>query len=165
LEQSYRCPGKGAGGCGGLSRAAGPIDAHITALVIADHQRIASTMVEQLPPWPRDQELREYLARIETSTREYEAGRYAAEQYFPSLARMEASVAALRREQRQHAVRQDARRAVVEDLGREWTRPGFSMEQKQAAIAQTLTAVVIAPAGKGVRFHTDQITPIYQEER
>jgi site-specific DNA recombinase len=164
LEQSYRCPGTGAGGCGGVARAAGPIDAHITALVIADHQRIASTKVEQLPPWPRERELTDYLTRIETSTREYEAGRYAAERYFPSLARMEASVAALRREQRQYAARRDARQAVVADLGREWTRPGFSMEQKQAAIAQTLTAVVIAPAGKGVRFHTDQITPIYREE-
>lgn len=164
LEQTYRCPGRGAGGCGGVSRVAGPIDEFITALVIADHERIESVRFEELPPWPKEGELADLEARIEQSTRQYEAGQYSAERYFPSLARMETSVANLRREQRKYASRRDARRTVVANLAKEWKRPDFTIEQQQAAIAETLTAVVIAPAGKGVRFHHDQLTPIYRQE-
>jgi site-specific DNA recombinase len=38
------------------------------------------------------------------------------------------------------------------------------MEQKQAAIAQTLEAVIIKPSGKGTRFHPDQIVPVFRTE-
>ena len=37
------------------------------------------------------------------------------------------------------------------------------MEQKQAAIAQTLTAVIIKPIGRGGKFHPDQIVPVFHE--
>jgi site-specific DNA recombinase len=37
------------------------------------------------------------------------------------------------------------------------------MEQKQAAIAQTLSAVILHPAGRGGQFHPDQITPVFRE--
>jgi site-specific DNA recombinase len=37
------------------------------------------------------------------------------------------------------------------------------MEQKQAAIAETLTAVIIKPTGRNVRFHPDHIVPVFRE--
>jgi site-specific DNA recombinase len=37
---------------------------------------------------------------------------------------------------------------VVENLAEEWDKPSFTMEQKQAAIAQTLTAVIVKPASR-----------------
>jgi hypothetical protein len=37
------------------------------------------------------------------------------------------------------------------------------MEQKQAAIAETLTAVVIKPVGRNVRFHPDHIVPVFRQ--
>ncbi|TCO64987.1 recombinase-like zinc beta ribbon protein [Actinocrispum wychmicini] len=164
LIPTYRCPSKGAGGCAGVGRVAEPIDAYIKALVIADQQRIESRKVEELPPWSKEKELAGYLSRIEESIRRYEAGQVSAENHFPSLARMEAQVAELRREQRRYDAQVDARRSFVANLADEWEKPTFTMEQKQAAIAKSLTAVVINPAGKGVRFHPDQITPVWREE-
>lgn len=157
-------PIKGQGGCGSLARAAAPIDAYITALVIADHQRIASLKVEELPPWPKEKELAELQGRIDEAIRRYEVGEYSAEHHFPSLARMETTLAGLRREQRKYNARQDARKNVIANLTEEWEKPSFTMEQRQAAIARTLTAVVIGVAGKGVRFHPDQLTPIFRQE-
>jgi hypothetical protein len=77
---------------------------------------------------------------------------------------MEAIEAELRREQRQYAGRQQARRHAVANLADEWEKPDFTMEQKQAAIGETLTAIVIKPAGKGYRFHPDQIVPVFRQE-
>lgn len=105
------------------------------------------------------------MKRIAESTRRYEAGAYPAEDYFPSLSRMEAARADLRREQSRYAKRQDARQAAFANLAEEWDKPSFAMELKQAAISKSLSAVVIAPAGKGARFHPDQITPIFQPEQ
>lgn len=138
LVDIYRCPAKGQGGCSGVSRVAAPIEAYVKALVIAEQRKIESRKVEQLPPWPKEKELEELETRIAESTRQYESGQYSAERYFPSLARMETSVANLVREQRKYAARQDARRAVIANLEQEWDKPDFTLEQKQAAIAQTL---------------------------
>ena len=63
---------------------------YIKALVIAEQQKIQFRKLEDVPPWPKAQELADLQARIEESTRRYEAGTYSAERYFPSLARMEA---------------------------------------------------------------------------
>jgi len=160
----YRCQAKGAGGCGGIARVAEPIDKYITALVIAEHQRIESLRVDELPPWPKDKELANVEKLIKESTLRYEAGQYEAEDYFPSIARMEITRANLRREKRKYDSRQDAQKKVIANLAEEWNKPSFTMEQKQAAIARSLTAVVIGPANKGVRFHPDQLTPIFRDE-
>jgi hypothetical protein len=48
---------------------------------------------------------------------------------------------------------------VVANLAEEWDKPDFTLEQKQTAIAQTLSAVILHSGGRGVRFHPDQITP------
>lgn len=53
---------------------------------------------------------------------------------------------------------------AVANLTEEWNDPMFTMEQKQAAIAQSLTTVIIKPAGKGVRFHHDQIVPVWRQD-
>ena len=61
---------------------------------------------------------------------------------------MEAVETELRREQRQYEGRQQARRHAVANLAEEWAKPDFTMEQKQAAIGETLSAIIIKPAGK-----------------
>jgi hypothetical protein len=38
------------------------------------------------------------------------------------------------------------------------------MEQKQAAIGETLTAVIIEPTGKGRRFDPEQIIPVFRQD-
>lgn len=160
----YRCQSKGAGGCGSVARVAGPINEYVKTLVVAEQKKVELRKVEQLPPWPKARELADLLGRIEESARRYEAGTYSAERYFPSLARMETQEAELRREKRKYEARQEARKITVVDLDLKWDDPDFTTEQRQAAIAKTLTAVVILPAGKGGRFHPDQIKPVFREE-
>ena len=159
----YRCPAKGQGGCGSLSRLAAPVNEYIKALVIAEQQKIQFRKLEDLPPWPKSQELADLQQRIDESTRRYEAGEFSAERYWPSLARMEASEAELKRERRQYEGRYQSRRRAIANLAEEWDKPDFTMEQKQAAIAETLTAVIIKPVGRGVPFHPDHIVPVFRE--
>jgi len=164
LEECYRCPEKGAGGCGSLVRLAAPVNEYIKALVIAEQQKIEFRKLEDLPPWPKSQELADLQARIEESQRHYEKGMISAQRHFSSLARMEADEAELLREKRRYEGRQQARKHAVANLAEEWDKPDFTMEQKQAAIAQTLEAVIIKPVGRGGRFHPDQIVPVFRTE-
>jgi site-specific DNA recombinase len=164
LEEFYRCPGKGQGGCGSVTRIAAPVNDYVKALVIAEQQRIQFRKLDDLPPWPKTRELADLQTRINDQQRSYEKGLISAERHFPSLARMEADEVGLKREKRQYEGRQQSRRQVVANLAEEWEKPEFTMEQKQAAVAQTLTAVVIKPSGKGGRFHPDQIVPVFREE-
>ena len=145
----YRCPAKGQGGCGSLSRLAAPVNEYIKALVIAEQQKIEFRKLEDLPPWPKAQELADLQARIDESTRRYEKGQLSSERYWPSLARMEADEAELKRERRQYEGQQQRRMRAVANLAEEWDKPDFTMEQKQAAIGATLTAVIIKPVGRG----------------
>jgi hypothetical protein len=132
--------------------------------VIAEQQKIQFRLLDDLPPWSKVQELTELQKRINEQQQHFETGDISAERHFPSLARMEAAEAELKRERRQYEGRQQARRHAVADLADEWDKPDFTMEQKQAAIAQTLTAVVIKPSGRGSRFHHDQIAPVFRED-
>ena len=156
------CPAKGFGGCGSVTRLAAPVNEYIKALVIAEQQKIQFRKLEDLPPWPKAQELAELQARIEESQRHYEKGMISAQRHFSSLARMEADEAELLREKRRYEGRQQARKHAVANLAEEWDKPDFTMEQKQAAIAQTLEAIIIKPSGKGTRFHPDQIVPVFR---
>ena len=58
----------------------------------------------------------------------------------------EAKEATLRAAKRRYEAKRQARQDSAANLGVEWNRPGFTLEQKQAAIAQSLTAVIIHPA-------------------
>jgi site-specific DNA recombinase len=102
------------------------IEEYVKALVIAEQQKIQFRKLEDLPPWPKAQELSDLQERIEESTRRYEAGAYTAERYFPSLARMEAREAELKRERRQYEGRYQARRNVIVNLAEEWDKPDLA---------------------------------------
>jgi DNA invertase Pin-like site-specific DNA recombinase len=161
----YTCRAKGMGGCGGIARLAEPIDEYITALVIAEHnRRIKLRKPANLPPWPKEQELADLQQRIEESTAEYEAGRYSSERYFPSLARMEAREAVLKREKRAYEARQHTQKSEAINLAEIWNEPDFTLEQKQAAIAKSLTAVIVLPSKKGARFNPSLLKPVWREE-
>jgi DNA invertase Pin-like site-specific DNA recombinase len=164
LEEFYRCPAKGQGGCGTLTRIAEPVNVFIKALVIAEQQKIEFRKLEDLPPWPKAQELADLQTRINEQQQNFELGNISGGRHFPALARMEAAEAELKREKRQYEGRQQARKNAVANLAEEWEKPDFTMEQKQAAIGETLTAVIINPAGKGQRFHPDQIIPVFRQD-
>ncbi len=165
MEEIYRCPSKGEGGCGGVSRSAGPVNAYIKALVIAEQQTIQFRKIEELPPWPKAQDLATLQSRINEQQRQFELGNITAGRHFPSLARMEAAESDLKAEQRRYEGQQKVRRNTIANLAEEWNKPNFTMEQKQAAIAETLTALIIKPSGKGRHpFNPDLIVPVFREE-
>jgi DNA invertase Pin-like site-specific DNA recombinase len=163
VQECYRCKGKGQGGCGGMVKLAEPVEKYIKALVIAEQQKVQFRRLEDLPPWPKEQELAGLQARINEQQANYEMGRISGERHFSSLARMEAQEAKLKRDKRQYEGQQQASRQVVANLAVEWEKPDFTLEQKQAAIAQTLTAIILKPSGPGVKFHPDQIVLVFRE--
>jgi site-specific DNA recombinase len=57
LVEAYRCPAKGHGGYGSVSRLAAPVNEYVKALMIAEQQKIQFRKLEDLPPWPKAQEL------------------------------------------------------------------------------------------------------------
>lgn len=161
-EEFYVCPAKGQGGCGGLSRAAAPIHEYIKALVIKDQQRTHLEKVEDLPPWPKAGELAGLQKRINDTQTEFEKGKakVSAARHYASIARMEADEAALLRESRSYERQRQSRIHRIADLGTAWEDPEFTLEQKQAAIAESLIAIIVKPGARGARFHPDQIVPI-----
>jgi site-specific DNA recombinase len=163
VQERYRCPSKGNGGCGGVMKLAAPVEEYVKALVIAEQQKIQGLKLKDVPPWPKAQELADLQKRINEQQENYEMGRISGERHFSSLARMEAAEAKLKREKRQYEGWQRERRQVVANLAEEWDKPDFTMEEKQAAIAKTLTAVILHPSGRGGRFHPDQITPVFRD--
>jgi hypothetical protein len=70
----YKCPPKGFGGCGRVSRTAAPIDEHITALVLMEQSKIQLRKLEEVPPWDGEAELKAVLAQIKETTEAYEGG-------------------------------------------------------------------------------------------
>jgi DNA invertase Pin-like site-specific DNA recombinase len=164
MEEYYRCPTKGQGGCATVTRIADPVNTYIKALVIAEQQTIGFRKLEDLPLWPKAQALTDLQERINEQQRQFESGNISPGRHFPSLARMEATEADLKAEKRRYEGQQKVRKNAVANLAEEWEKPDFTMEQKQAAIAETLTAVIIKRVGKGVRFHPDQIVPVFRQD-
>nr|ASV46832.1 integrase [uncultured bacterium] len=161
----YKCPQKGLGGCGRVSRTAAPIDELITTLVLMEQSTIQLCKLEDLPPWDGEADLKTVLAQIKETTQAYEDGMILGSRYFPMLARFEAKESTLRAAKRRYEEKRQARIEAAADLGTEWNRPGFTLEQRQAAIAKSLTAVIIHPAPHpGAKFTPDQITPVWRQD-
>jgi hypothetical protein len=85
--------------------------------------------------------------------------------YFPLIEDLEADERKLRAEKRKYDARREARSVSVQNIEAEWNKPGFTLEQKQAAIAKSITAVIIHPApSHGARFSPDQISIVWKQE-
>ncbi|GAA3846994.1 recombinase family protein [Saccharothrix violaceirubra] len=161
----YKCPPPGFGGCGRVSRTCAPIDRYITALVLAEQSRIQLGRADELPPWGREAELKAVTDQIKESTTAYKKKLISGGRYFPLMASLEADESKLRAEKRKYEAKRQARVSRAANLEAEWSRPDFTLEQKQAAIARSLTAVIIHPAPHpGARFTPDQITPVWRED-
>lgn len=162
---NYRCPPKGNGGCGSVSRNGTPIDEYVTTLVLMEQSKIALRKIEELPPWDKEGELNEVLTQISQTTAAFKARQISGGRYFPLLEYLESEERRLKAEKRKYEARRQARAEAAADLRTEWNRPEFTLEQKQAAIAKSITAVVIHPAPHpGAKFHPDQISVIWREE-
>lgn len=159
----YACRAKGDGGCGGCSRIGAEVDRYITALVIEEHQQKRFQKSEELPPWNREDELDAVQTQIEEATTAYKKRQISGGRYYPLLEELEQVERSLRAEKAKHAADQHAQRVAIEDLEEKWKDPEFTLEQRQAAIAKSLVAVVIEPARPGERFDPSKIRPIWRE--
>ena len=161
----YRCPPKGMGGCGGVARSGQPVDDYVTELVLTEQSRIAVRKLTELPPWDREADLQATIAQIKEATENYKARKISGGRYFPLLQDLENEERKLKADKRRYEARRQSRIEAAADLRVEWNRPGFTLEQKQAAIARSIAAVVIHSAPRqGAKFHPDQITIVWADE-
>ncbi len=162
----YACRDKREGGCGGCSRIGTKVDAYITALVIADHQRVQLREIGELPEWDKEDELNALREQLQEITAAYKARKIKGTRYFTLLEELEAEERQLEAEQRRHQTARVQRMEGIADLAEKWKDPSFTLDQRQAAIAQSLKAVVIYPTTPGQRqFDPSLIEPIWNEDR
>lgn len=161
----YHCRAKSEGGCGGCSRNGADVDRYITELVIQDHERRSFRKIEDLPPWNRESELGALRQQIAELTEEYKKRRISGGRYFALLEDLETEERKLVNERKRHEAQRQSQRAAVADLRARWSDPSFTLEQRQAAVAESLIAVVINPVGLGSAFFDpSKIEPIWRDE-
>ncbi|TDU05850.1 DNA invertase Pin-like site-specific DNA recombinase [Streptomyces sp. 846.5] len=160
----YWCRSKEEGGCGGCSRLGSSVDEYITELVIQDHERASLKSIEELPPWGKEEALRSVRTKINELTQQYRADRITGGRYFPLLEELESDERALLAERRKYDSARESRMSAVTDLRERWADEKFLLEQRQGAVAESLIAVEIHPAGAGSKiFDPSKITPIWRD--
>jgi DNA invertase Pin-like site-specific DNA recombinase len=158
----YWCRSKPDGGCGGCSRLGAEVDRYITELVIQDHERASLRVIEELPPWDKDTALQTIRTKIAELGQQYRTDQISGARYFPLLSELESDERVLLNERQQHESARSRRMAAVGDLRARWDNEAFTLEQRQAAIAESLIAVVIHPIGGGKKtFDPSKIEPIW----
>jgi len=161
----YHCRGRSEGGCGGCSRIGWEVDRYITELVIQDHERRSFRKVEELPPWGGETELGDLQQQIAELTAEYKKRRISGGRYFSLLEDLEAEERKLINERKRHEAHRQSQRAAVANLRAKWEDPAFTLDQRQAAVAESLVAVIIHPVGlSSTRFDPAKIEPVWREE-
>ncbi|GAA1259925.1 recombinase family protein [Sphaerisporangium rubeum] len=162
----YACRDKTEGGCGGCARIAEKVDEYITALVIADHQRVQFREIGELPEWDKEDDLTAIRGQLQEITTAYKERRIKGSRYFTLLEELEAEERRLEADQRRHQTARVRRTEGVANLAEKWKDPNFTLDQRQAAIAQSLQAVVIHPTRPGQRhFDPNLIEPIWKIDR
>ncbi|WP_042370296.1 recombinase family protein [Streptacidiphilus neutrinimicus] len=164
-EHYYSCRSKEEGGCGGCSRAGEPVDRYITELVIQDHERASLRAVEELPGWDRHEDLQAVRDKIRELTDQYRANAISGSRFFPLLQALEDDERALLAERKKIDSLRTRRMTAVADLRQKWKDPDFTLDQRQAAISESLIAVIIHPVGGGRRaFDPSKIEPVWRTQ-
>jgi DNA invertase Pin-like site-specific DNA recombinase len=161
----YRCPVRGWGGCGGVARRAAPIDEYITELVLAEQSKIRLEPVTPLAPWDKAERLARVTRKIREATTAYKADRMSDARYYALVEDLEAEEAELKAEKRRYDAKRQAREAEIPNLRDEWKKPSFTLEQKQAAIAKSIRAVIVMPTSvSGRKFDPNRTIKVVWRE-
>ncbi|MGW3686069.1 recombinase family protein [Streptomyces sp. NPDC005125] len=157
---SYRCPTKGDGGCGKVSRAGEPLDEWITALVHDAEAALAATLETEGPEdWPGKTRLAEVEAEITELVEAQKARRISPGVAIAMIEPLEAEKAALKAEQTRFIVDR-TRAANTVSLADEFER--LPIERQRAVIMKHIKAVMVAPAGQGARkFNPDLLEVVW----
>ena len=143
----YQCRAKSQGGCGGLQIDGPATDAYVIKAVIAKYEQQSAKRDAVAAPveWDKQPELdrvREDMTALKAARK---ARKISAERYYADLNELEAEERALMREANAYTRRKYAGKGKRIDLRAEWEN--LSLEEQRAYIEQTLSAVVILPAG------------------
>lgn len=150
-ECYYSCRSKILGGCGGPAVKGPILDAYITELVLSEHERASKYESAEIAPWGGQSDLEEIQAEQRTLLDAMRKKEISAAMVLPFLKELDARKGALESERRTHRQLIEQHESRVTDLRARWAHPDFSMEERQAAISQSIEAIILHPVPKGVR--------------
>lgn len=150
-ECYYSCRAKILGGCGGPAVKGPILDAYITELVLSEHERASKYQKAEIAPWDGQADLDEIRAEQKTLLNAMRNKEVSAAMVLPFLKELDARKAALENGRRAHRQMIEQHDARVTDLRTRWADPEFSMEERQAAVSQSIDSIILHPVPKGVR--------------
>lgn len=163
----YTCPGKSAGGCGGVSIPGPKVDMVITEMVIAKYELEARRRVgPRAPePWPREDELKETRQDIADLTAAWKARpkKITSARYFAMMPELEQEEANLIRERDAWLARAVSTTARPATLRKDW--PGLTLPEQRAYIEDALIAVMVAPANGRWKFDPGRLDPLWRPDQ
>ncbi|WP_432931146.1 hypothetical protein ACQPZZ_10495 [Microbispora sp. CA-135349] len=110
----YFCPGKAAGGCGGIGRRGDLVDFAISELVLEQMKLVQYVDAEDAPEWTREQELKDLEGQLTELTSRWRAREISNNLYFGLVSELEGDIARLRAEKSKILGRAERKRASME---------------------------------------------------
>ncbi|MEU8272898.1 recombinase family protein [Microbispora bryophytorum] len=168
----YFCPGKAAGGCGGIGRRGDLVDFAISELVLEQMELVQYVDAEDAPEWTREQELKDLEGQLTELTSRWRAREISNNLYFGLVSELEGDIARMRAEKSRILGRAERKRASMEidmsEIRRRWYLPeeegGLPLSRKRAHVREMLHAVIVHPAGRGrAPFNPDLLEPVWVE--
>jgi DNA invertase Pin-like site-specific DNA recombinase len=172
-RHTYFCPGKSAGGCGGIGRRGDLVDEYISEAVLAKLEERQLSASEETPMWSKEEELRQAIANRDQASRRFAARQITPETYFDLLPQLEEEIGRLRAEKNRAEVAADTRRkrasTDIADIRRRWYLPetdgGLPISTKRTYVREAFHAVIVHPAGRGrAAFNPDLLEPIWRND-
>jgi DNA invertase Pin-like site-specific DNA recombinase len=164
----YTCQSPAVGGCGRLTRRGDLVDEFVSEAVLAKLEERAASASDDLPPWPREQELADFEEQLREVRQRLRARRISNTIAFDMIEELEPRIHELRTEREHYALKAQQAAADVTDIRRRWysetDEDRLDTAQKRAYIREALVTVIVHPAGKGRRpFNPDLLELIWRE--
>ncbi|MFI7449357.1 recombinase family protein [Nonomuraea sp. NPDC049714] len=172
VQHIYICPGRSAGGCGGVGRRGDMVDLYISEAVLAKLEEVQLATSAEPSAWPKQSEYEDAKSRLDTLRTQWTAGNISNDLFFSSAAELEKRISRLRNEAQSFTAslqRQRSRSNTdVAEIRRRWYLPeaegGLPLSVKRTYIREALHAVIIYPSGKGRKpFNPDLLEPIWRQ--
>ncbi|UBI37814.1 MULTISPECIES: recombinase family protein [Streptomyces] len=160
-KHAYFCKKTVDGGCNKTYKRGDKSDEHIERLVIAKLKAEAEAAREEVPEWPRADDLERAVQSRNALEQRWQKGEIDDEAFFRNLAPLEARVKQLRAEQAHHLAMKAEAEAAREDITASWGDK--TLTQKRTAIKKVLHAVIAVPGGKGNKtFDVELLKPVWR---
>jgi site-specific DNA recombinase len=159
----YGCPGKAAGGCGGLSIAGPATDEHVIAAVIAKYETEAKLRAApEIEPWVGESRLSKVRQDIRDLTDAWRAESISGGRYFALLSELESEERQLTGDREKWIAASRSAGARPVDIRINW--PAYTLAEKRAYIQDALIAVIVKPANGHAGRIGERLRPIWRED-